>query len=201
MRKGQVTKVVAPDGESVLLFAKQGDWAKWLAKNHDTSSGIWLRLAKKASGVRSMSYGEAVEAALCYGWIDGQKKSDDEHHWLQKFTPRSARSIWSKINREKALKLIDAGQMKSAGLKEVERAKADGRWAAAYDSPSKATVPSDFQAALDANARAQSFFATLDSANRYAVLFRIQNVKKAETRAKRIEKFIEMLAKHEKVHP
>jgi uncharacterized protein YdeI (YjbR/CyaY-like superfamily) len=161
---------------------------------------VWLRLAKKASGIRSISYGEALEVALCFGWIDGQKKSADEHYWLQKFTPRSERSMWSKINREKALKLIEAGQMKPAGLKEIERAKANGRWDAAYDSSSKATVPSDFQAALDASARAGSFFATLDSRNRYAILFRIQNVKKAETRARRIEQFIEMLEKHRKIY-
>jgi uncharacterized protein YdeI (YjbR/CyaY-like superfamily) len=191
----------AAGGEAILQFEQEKDWATWLHKNHGKSSGVWLRLAKKASGIASISYVEAIEAALCYGWIDGQKKSDDEHYWLQKFTRRTERSIWSKINREKALKLVDAGKMKLAGLKEIERAKADGRWNAAYDSPSKATVPSDLQAALDANARAKSFFATLDGANRYAILFRIQNVKKAETRTKRIKKFIEMLEKHEKVHP
>lgn len=191
----------AAGGEPILQLEQQKDWATWLNKNHGKSSGVWLRLAKKPSGIASISYAEAIEAALCHGWIDGQKKSDDEHYWLQKFTRRTERSIWSKINREKALKLVDAGKMKPAGLKEIERAKADGRWNAAYDSPSKATVPSDLQAALDANARAKSFFATLDGTNRYAILFRIQNVKKAETRARRIKQFVEMLEKHEKVHP
>lgn len=148
-----------------------------------------------------MTYDEAVEVALCYGWIDGQKKSYDEKSWLQKFTPRGAKSIWSKINRAKAERLIESGQMKPAGLQAVESARQDGRWEAAYDSPSNATVPEDFQAALDRNAQAQVFFATLNKANRYAILFRVQTAKKAETRAKRIEQFISMLAKQEKLHP
>ena len=139
--------------------------------------------------------------ALCYGWIDGQKKSYDDSSWLQKWTPRGAKSIWSKINRDKALKLIERGEMKPAGLAEVERARQDGRWEAAYDSHSTATVPSDFQAALDDNAEAGAFFASLNSTNRYAILFRIQTAKKAETRAKRIREFIAMLERHEKLHP
>lgn len=162
---------------------------------------MWLRLAKAASGTPSVSYSEAVEVALCYGWIDGQKKGESENTWLQKFTPRAKRSIWSKINREKALALIERGQMKPAGLKEIERAKEDGRWDAAYDSSSTATVPGDLQAALDKNARAAAFFATLDRGNRYAILFRIHTARKPETRAKRIQQFIEMLARNEKVHP
>lgn len=184
-----------------ILFQRPKDWAAWLDKNHAAAAGIWLRLAKKASGVKSVTYDEAVEVALCYGWIDGQKKSYDETSWLQKFTPRGAKSIWSKINREKAQRLIASGQMKPAGLKAVESARQDGRWDAAYDSSSKATVPDDFQAALDRNAQAQAFFATLNKANRYAILFRIQTAKKAETRAKRIEQFINMLEKQEKLHP
>lgn len=184
-----------------LLFQRPKDWAAWLNKNQATSSGLWLRLAKKASGIKSVTYDEAVEVALCYGWIDGQKKSYDEKSWLQKFTPRGAKSIWSKINRAKAERLIESGQMKPAGLQAVESARQDGRWEAAYDSPSNATVPEDFQAALDRNAQAQVFFATLNKANRYAILFRVQTAKKAETRAKRIEQFISMLAKQEKLHP
>jgi len=184
----------------VRPFAQQKEWAAWLKENHNRSQGVWLQLAKKGADIQSVSYDEAIEVALCFGWIDGQKQTHSEQYWLQKFTPRADKSIWSKINKEKALALIKAGKMKPAGLKEIERAKDDGRWDAAYDSASKATVPSDFQSALDGNARARSFFATLDSRNRYAVLFRIQTVKKAETRARKIAQFVQMLARHEKVH-
>jgi uncharacterized protein YdeI (YjbR/CyaY-like superfamily) len=186
---------------SPLLFEDQQTWFSWLRKNHATSSGVWLRIAKKDANVRSVSYPQAVDAALCFGWIDGEKKSEDEKYWLQRFTPRSEKSIWSKINREKAIRLIELGQMHAAGLREVERAKRDGRWDGAYDSPSGATIPADFQAVLDKIPRAKAFFATLDSRNRYAVLFRIQTAKKAETRAKRIKQFAEMLSRHEKIHP
>jgi uncharacterized protein YdeI (YjbR/CyaY-like superfamily) len=151
--------------------------------------------------LRSVSYQEALETALCYGWIDGQKKPESEQAWLQKFVPRSKRSIWSKINREKALALIASGQMHAAGMEAVEKAKENGRWNAAYDSPSGASVPSDFQAALDANPRAAAFFKTLDRANRYAILWRIQTVKKAETRARKIAEFVVMLDREEKIHP
>ncbi len=183
-----------------LLFPRQKDWAEWLRKNHDKSSGAWLRLGKKTSGFQSVTYAEALETALCYGWIDGQKKSYDESWWLQKFTQRGAKSIWSKINKAKAEDLITNGHMKPAGLQAVERAKQDGRWDAAYDSPSGANVPGDFQARLNKSAKARAFFATLDSANRYAILFRIQTAKKAETRARRIEQFIGMLERKEKLH-
>lgn len=184
-----------------LLFEKPKDWAAWLEESHAASSGIWLRLAKKNSGIESVTYAEALDVALCYGWIDGQKKSYDEATFLQKFTPRGKKSIWSKINREKVEALIKSKRMKAAGLKAVESAKQDGRWEAAYDSQSKATVPEDFQAALDQNEKAKTFFATLKSVNRYAILFRIQTAKKAETRVKRIQQFIEMLEKHETIHP
>jgi uncharacterized protein YdeI (YjbR/CyaY-like superfamily) len=185
----------------ILLFAKPKDWEVWLKANHAHSSGLWLRLAKKNSGVESLTYAEALDIALCYGWIDGQKKSYDDATWLQKFTPRGTRSIWSKINREKAEGLIKSKRMKPAGLKAIESAKQDGRWDAAYDSQSKVTVPDDFQAALDQNAKAKAFFATLKSANRYAILFRIHTAKKAETRSRRIQQFIEMLENHETIHP
>jgi uncharacterized protein YdeI (YjbR/CyaY-like superfamily) len=185
----------------VILFEDQQAWAVWLDKNHDSSSGVWLRLAKKASDRPSVSYAEALEVALCYGWIDGQKKSYDESSWLQKFTPRGAKSIWSKVNREKAQTLIESGQMKPAGLKAIERARQDGRWDAAYDSPSAASVPSDFQAELDRNPTAKAFFATLNSRNRYAILFRVQTAKKTETRTKRIEEFVRMLERHETLYP
>ena len=198
-------KVKPPSQSSPALpvqhFEQQKHWAAWLAKNHSASPGVWLQLAKKGAGAQSVSYDEAIEAALCFGWIDGQKQAHGEQFWLQKFTPRSDKSTWSKINRDKALALIKAGKMKAAGLRQVERAKNDGRWDAAYDSASKATVPDDFQSALDGNARAKAFFATLEARNRYAILFRIQTVKKAETRARKIAQFIQMLERHEKVHP
>lgn len=184
----------------VRLFANQAAWAAWLEKNHRKSAGLWLRLAKKDSGLRSVNYGEALEVALCYGWIDGQKRGESEEAWLQRFLPRAPKSIWSKINREKVVALIAEGRMKSAGLEAVERAKKDGRWNAAYDSPKSAKVPEDFQAALDANLRAREFFASLDGANRYAVLFRIQTVKKAETRERKIREFVQMLERNERIH-
>lgn len=185
----------------ILLFSTQNDWETWMADNHGTAADAWLRIAKKGSDVRSVSYAEALEVALCYGWIDAQKKRESEHAWLQRFTPRRAKSIWSKINREKTAALIKAGGMKPAGLEQVEMAKKDGRWDAAYDSPRGAEVPEDLQAALNRNTRARAFFATLDRANRYAVLFRIQTAKKAETRERRIRDYVEMLARHEKLHP
>jgi len=188
------------NGLPILLFERQDDWAAWLDEHHASSAGVWLRLAKKTSDLQSLSYAEALDVALCYGWIDGQKNSYDESSWLQKFTPRGARSIWSKINREKAQQLIESGKMKPAGLKAIESAKNDGRWDGAYDSQSRATVPSDFQAALDGNPEASAFFATLNSVNRYAILFRIETAKKPETRAKRIQEFIRMLERHEKLH-
>lgn len=184
----------------VHSFEQQKEWAAWLKGNHNTSLGVWLQLAKKNAGVQSVSYEEAIEVALCFGWIDGQKRAHSEQYWLQKFTPRSAKSVWSKINKEKALTLVKAGKMKPAGLKEIERARLDGRWDAAYDSASKSTVPSDFQLALDGNTSAKNFFGTLDSRNRYAVLFRIQTAKSAEARARKIVQFVQMLARHEKVH-
>ena len=184
----------------VLHFERQKDWANWLTENHESSLGVWLQLAKKDTEVHSVSYDEAIEVALCFGWIDGQKQTHSEQFWLQKFTRRSDKSVWSKINKDKALALIKTGKMKPAGLQEIERAKSDGRWDAAYDSASQATVPSDFQSALDGNTQAKNFFGTLDSRNRYAILFRIQTAKKAETRAKKIAQFVQMLERHEKVH-
>ncbi len=185
----------------VLAFRDQKAWAGWLAKHHAASPGIWLRIAKKESGIASVSYAEALDEALCYGWIDGQKKPESAEAWLQKFLRRGSKSIWSKINCGKVEALIEAGRMKSAGLGEIERAKADGRWGSAYDSPKNAEVPGDFQSALDGSAKAKEFFATLDRANRYAILFRLQTAKKAETRARRIALFIGMLEKGEKIHP
>jgi len=184
-----------------LTFASQAEWESWLERHGSATTGVWLRLAKKAADRPTVSYAQALESALCHGWIDGQKKAENEHYWLQRFTPRTARSIWSKINTAKAEALISAGRMHPAGMREVERAKQDGRWDAAYSSARTATVPDDLQKALDANKKAKAFFATLDGSNRYAVLFRIQNVKKAETRARKIARFVEMLANGEKLHP
>ena len=184
----------------IHYFERQLDWTAWLNENHTSSPGVWLRLAKKGADAPSVSYDEAIEMALCFGWIDGQKQAYSDQFWLQKFTRRAEKSVWSKINRDKVLALIEAKKMKPTGLKEIERAKLDGRWDAAYDSSSKATVPSDFQSGWDGNARAKAFFETLDSRNRYGVLFRIQTAKKAETRAKRISHFVLMLERHEKVH-
>jgi uncharacterized protein YdeI (YjbR/CyaY-like superfamily) len=183
------------------LFKTQSDWAAWLAENHDCHPGLWLRIAKKNSKVQSVSYPDALDTALCYGWIDGQKRPENEKTWLQKFVPRAPKSIWSKINREKALALLKDGKMKRAGLAAIKLAKANSRWEAAYDSQSHSTVPPDFEAALCQSPRAKTFFSDLDSANRYAILFRIQNVKKAETRERKIKQFIEMLEKHETIHP
>jgi len=183
-----------------MLFKDQKAWAAWLDKNHAKSPGVWLKLAKKGSETRSVAYQEAREVALCYGWIDGQKKGYDNDFWLQKFTPRGPRSIWSKINRDKAEALIRSGEMKPPGLAAIERAKQKGQWEAAYDSQSRAAVPDDLQAELDRNPKAKAFFATLESANRYAILWRVQTAKRAETRAKRIQQFVAMLERHEKIH-
>jgi uncharacterized protein YdeI (YjbR/CyaY-like superfamily) len=187
--------------EPSLTFATQSEWESWLEANGSTSSGVWLRLAKKSAEQPTVTYAQALESSLCHGWIDGKKQSDDKHYWLQRFTPRAAKSIWSKINKAKAEELIAAERMRPAGLAAIERAKLDGRWERAYSSASTSTVPDDLQQALDANSRAETFFATLNSQNRYAILFRIQNVKRAETRAKKIAQFIEMLSNGEKLHP
>ena len=185
----------------ILPFANKKKWADWLTKQHDKSAGVWLKLAKKDSGIASVTYDEALEVALCYGWIDGQKKGFDDKYWLQKFTRRGPKSIWSKINTVKAEKLIASGEMKPAGLKTIELAKQDGRWDAAYDSQKNISIPDDFESALNKNKKAKAFFATLNSANRYAILFRIQTAKKTETRARRIQQFVEMLGRNEKLYP
>lgn len=185
----------------VLPFESKKKWADWLAKQHDKSTGVWLKLAKKDSGIPSVTYEEALDVALCYGWIDGQKKGFDDKYWLQKFTPRGPKSLWSKINTEKAERLIASGEMKPAGLKAIEAAKQDGRWGAAYSSQKNISVPEDWQAALDKNKKAKTFFATLNSANRYAILFRVTTAKKPETRARRIQQLVEMLGRGEKLHP
>ncbi len=189
------------DNLPIMEFESQQAWAAWLKEYHAEARGIWLKIAKKETGIISVSYAEALESAICYGWIDGQKASFDDQYWLQKFTPRGPRSIWSKVNCDKAMILIVEGKMEPAGLRQVERAKADRRWDQAYASQSKITVPDDLQNELDKNPQAKEFFSTLDSGNRYAILWRIQTAKKAETRSARIQKFVEMLSRHEKLHP
>jgi len=189
------------DDLPIIPFASADRWDAWLIDHHETSAGIWLKIAKTASGIDTVTYAEALYVALAYGWIDGQKGKFDDAWWLQRFTPRGPRSKWSRINRDKALGLIERGAIKAAGLREVERARADGRWDAAYESPRAATVPDDLQAALDANDAAREFFATLSGANRYAILYRIQDAKRPETRARRIEKFVGMLTEQKTFHP
>ncbi len=190
-----------PDEKPILSFKDKVAWTKWLEKNHSNSSGVWLRLAKKDSGIQTVTRSESLDAALCYGWIDGQAKSEGQTYWLQKYTPRTKRSIWSKRNCEIVQRLIDSGEMQPAGLAEIERAKGDGRWDAAYDGPKNMTVPDDLEKELRRNKKARVFFESLDSRNRFAILFRIHTAKKAETRARRIGQFVNMLARGEKIHP
>jgi uncharacterized protein YdeI (YjbR/CyaY-like superfamily) len=189
----------APD-YPILLFADRTAFRKWLSAHHSSDAGIWLRIAKAASPLGSVNYAVALDVALCFGWIDGQKKSYDANSFLQKFTPRRKRSAWSKRNREHVARLTALGEMHPAGLAAVEAAKADGRWDRAYDSPGKAAVPDDLEAALDANPKAKAFFETLKGANRYAILYRIQSAVKAETRARRIADFVAMLERRETLH-
>ncbi|MGW1720944.1 YdeI/OmpD-associated family protein [Streptomyces sp. NPDC002156] len=187
-----------------LAFESAEAFEAWLGENHATSPGIWLKLRKKTSGATgavALDYAQALDVALCYGWIDGQKAGLDDQWWLQRFTPRRPRSKWSKINCGKVAVLIEQGRMRPAGQAEIDRAKADGRWEAAYDSAKTATVPDDLAAALTADPAAAAFFETLDRQNRYAILHRIHEAKRPETRARRIETYVAMLAKGEKLHP
>jgi uncharacterized protein YdeI (YjbR/CyaY-like superfamily) len=189
------------DDLPILLFIDQSAFEAWLEDHPSAEKGVWLKLAKKGSGITSINHDAAVEAALCYGWIDSQSSSFDEQFYLQKFTPRKSRSKWSKLNTEKAEALIAAGRMRVSGYHQVELAKADGRWEAAYDPQSQIAIPEDFQIALEKNQDAREFFASLNSINRYAFLHRIQILKKPETRSAKIRRFIDMLANHEKIYP
>ena len=184
----------------IRAFKDAGAWDAWLAKNQNTADGVWMRIAKKASGTKSITYPEAVEIALCHGWIDGLKRPESDTAWLQRFTPRRQKSFWSQINREKALALIESGHMKPAGLAEIERAQRDGRWDAAYASPKSATMSADFKNELDRHPKAKAFFKTLSKTNSYAILWRIQTAVKPETRERRIRDFIERLEKGETFH-
>ena len=184
-----------------ISFESPDTWEAWLADHHAASSGVWLKIAKQGSGIPTVSHPEALDVALCYGWIDGQRDRFDADYFLQRFTPRTARSRWSKINCAKATTLMEQGRMQAAGLREVERARADGRWDAAYEGQSTATVPDDLQRALELNDSARAFFSTLDSRNRYAILYRLQDTKNPDTRARRLTKFVQMLNDGQKIYP
>jgi len=185
----------------IIPFASREAWESWLEEEHAASEGLWLKIAKRGSGIETVTFVEALDVALCYGWIDSQADKVDGNYWLQRFTPRKPRSKWSQVNRGKVARLIEAGRMRPAGLREVERAKADGRWDAAYEPPSTATVPDDLRAELEKNVAAREFFETLNSTNRYAILHRIQDARKPETRARRIAKYVAMLAEGKKLYP
>ena len=187
------------DDLPVILFETEQNLTDWLEQN-GKSTGVWIRIAKKNSGVKSITYEQAVEVALCFGWIDGLKKTFDEKTWIQRFSPRKKTSQWSKINRDKALKLIDDGKMKPEGMAIIEIAKTRGTWANAYDSQKTMTVPSDLQAELDKNPKAAQFFKSLESVNRFAIIYRLQVSRNPEIRAKKLAKFIEMLNRKEKIH-
>jgi uncharacterized protein YdeI (YjbR/CyaY-like superfamily) len=188
------------DELEIILFAGPAELEAWLEANGAASSGAWLKIAKKGAPEPSVTYAEAIELALCFGWIDSQKRGLDETHFLQRFTPRRPRGRWSKINREKAEVLEESGALRPAGAAEVAAAKADGRWEAAYEGQRTAQVPEDLQRELDANPRAAAFFAALDSANRYAITYRLAEAKKPETRERRLHKFVAMLERGERIH-
>lgn len=187
--------------DPVLSLASGEAFEAWLERNGETSRGAWLKIAKKNAPESTVTYAEAVEAALCFGWIDGQKARFDDHYWLQRFSPRTARSPWSKINREKAERLIDEGRMRPPGRSAVESAKADGRWQAAYAGSRTATVPADLQRELDEDPQAAEAFAALDASNRYAIIWRLGQAKRPDTRARRLSKYVQMLRAGERIHP
>jgi uncharacterized protein YdeI (YjbR/CyaY-like superfamily) len=193
--------MAAPTDLPILPFPSQQDWEDWLRRNADQSAGVWIQFAKKASGIPTATYDEALEVALRFGWIDGQRRSLDERFFLQRFTPRRPRSPWSKRNVGFAEKLIEAGRMEPRGMLEVEAAKTDGRWDAPYDGPKDAAPHPDFMAALRKNKKAKAFFATISKRNQFAIYYRVQTAKRPETRAKRIDEFVAMLAEGRKVYP
>ena len=191
----------ADDGLATIAFPSAAEWEAWLEANHATAPGVWIKMAKKDSGVDSVRYPEVLESALCFGWIDGRREALDERFFLQRYTPRRARSRWSRINREKAERLIADGRMRPAGRAEVEQARADGRWDAAYEGQRSIVVPEDLRRELDARPEAKAFFEQLSSQNRYAILYRLHEAKRPETRARRLEKFVAMLEAGEKIYP
>lgn len=188
------------DDLPIHLFTSEQAWQQWIEEHHTTSQGVWLKIAKRDGGEQSVSYAQALDTALCFGWIDGQKGKLDAAYYLQRFTPRRRKSLWSAVNRDKADALIAAGKMREAGLRQIESAKLDGRWEAAYQPQSRMTVPDDFHEALNRNEAARLAFEALNSVNRYAILYRIQNVKKAESRQRKIAEFIDMLAEGRRIH-
>ena len=194
-----MSELAGKDGLPVVLFETMEIWADWLEQNAGTT-GVWVRLAKKASGIQSIDYFQALEVALCYGWIDGIKKTWDDVSWVQRFSPRKPASKWSKINKEKVLKLIESGKMRPAGLAVIEVSKKKGTWDTAYDSQKNTTMPDDLQSELDKNPEAAEFFSTLNSVNRYAIIYRLQTSRTSEIRAKKLAQLIEMLNRKEKIH-
>jgi uncharacterized protein YdeI (YjbR/CyaY-like superfamily) len=184
----------------MLVFRSPEAWREWLEEHHGDEAGCWIKIAKKGTGIESVSHAEALDLAIAFGWIDGKRIKHDDAYFLQRFTPRRPRSSWSQINRDKAVAHIEAGTMHPAGLREVELAKADGRWDAAYEPQSRASVPDDLQAELDRNPAAAAFFETLSSQNRYAILFRLRDAKRPETRVRRLEKFVDMLERGETIY-
>jgi uncharacterized protein YdeI (YjbR/CyaY-like superfamily) len=191
----------ADDGLPQLAFASPAEWEAWLEQNHGESNGLWVKIAKKGTGIATVAYPEVLEVALAFGWIDGRRERLDDEWFLQRFTPRRARSRWSKINRDTAERLIAEGRMRPAGLAEVERAKEDGRWDAAYEGQRSIGVPDDLARELDARPEAKAFFEQLSSQNRYSILYRLQDAKRPETRARRLEKFVGMLEAGETIYP
>jgi uncharacterized protein YdeI (YjbR/CyaY-like superfamily) len=189
------------EDEPQLSFASAAEWESWLERNHAARSGVWVVIAKRGSGIESVRYPEVLDSAICFGWIDARRRALDETRFLQRFTPRRARSRWSRVNREKAEVLTTASRMRPVGLAEVEAARADGRWDAAYESQSRAAVPEDLEQALAASPRASAAFAGLSSQNRYSILYRLQEAKRPETRQRRLEKFLTMLEAGETIHP
>ena len=185
----------------IMSFESAKYWERWLARNHESSNGVWLEIQKQGSGRPSLTYAEALDVALCYGWIDGQKKPNDDRSWLQRFTRRGPKSRWSKKNTEHVKRLTKAGKMQPSGLAAVESAKKDGLWETAYDSQGNATIPEDFLEALGRDKKAEAFFKSLNKANLYSITYRLQTAKKPETREKRMREILEMMAKGKKFHP
>ena len=191
----------ASEDQKSIRFASAAEWERWLGENHRDCDGVWIKMAKTASGVDSVRYPEVLEIALCYGWIDGRREALDERFFLQRVTPRRPRSRWSRINRETAERLTSQGRMRPSGLAQVERAKADGRWEAAYESQARSRIPEDLERELDARPAAKASFERLNSQNRYAILYRLADAKRAETRERRLAKFVEMLEAGKTIYP
>jgi uncharacterized protein YdeI (YjbR/CyaY-like superfamily) len=189
------------DDSTRIFFASAEEWEQWLRDNHDRADGVWIKIGKKASGIPSVCYPEVLESALCFGWIDGRREALDEQFFLQRFTPRRPRSRWSLINRETAKRLIADGRMRAAGMAEVQRAEADGRWDAAYEGQKDSVVPADLQRELERRPKARASFAELSAQNRYSIIYRLKDAKKTETRARRLAKFVAMLEAGETIHP